>query len=568
MSPLKLQAQRGQNIQPTGSRGQNIETAEEEAETIDSRAARHNRAYSDASVHTLKRPAGNTGPSQGASFVPSSRGGYSVVSSAGDAQPDGSVVSTAPLHQRTQQQEVHKMDRIDGTPPLNTAQRPFEQMSRNSSAQEKGAPKTPQDLSSNSSAPLEKPSASPAKSNLGKNYQYFAGNMLFLCSGRLLNTRANPLNVVTFILCVLPAILFFIFSAPWLWNNVSPAIPIIFAYIFLITASSFLHAAFSDPGILPRNLHPLPPNPEEERNPLAIGPPTTEWVMVKTFTSKNHTESTAEQGMTPESGGTTAMEVPTKYCKTCNIWRPPRAHHCRVCDACMETQDHHCVWLNNCVGRRNYRFFFAFVGFGSVMAIALLAFSIVHVAAYASDNDTSFGSALSGRTQERVAFALLIYSLVALPYPGSLFIYHLFLVARGETTREYLNGHKFTRADRHRPFSQSSVPMNWAAVLGRPRPPSYMSFKKPYQEGDLRLGHTVDVKTRNATAKRALKEQNGRVKGLKQRFSVTKKPSRGEGIGGQEYQVEMKSLNNGESNATTTTTKKSSKLNRMDSTPR
>jgi len=341
------------------------------------------------------------------------------------------------------------------------------------------------------------PSLPPAHGGSGKNYEYFAGNLLFFCSGRLLNSKARPLNVATFLLTTLPTALFFGFSAPWLWHHVSPAMPILFAYVFYITISAFLHAAFSDPGVLPRNLHPHPPNSEEERDPLTVGPPTTEWVMVKTFpSSRNSSSGQTSSEEAGRQGQTTAMEVPTKYCKSCNIWRPPRAHHCRVCDACIETQDHHCVWLNNCVGRRNYRFFFAYVGFASVLALMLIAFSITHIAVYARGNGISFGQALTGRTQERVAFAMFIFSILALPYPGSLTAYHLFLIARGETTREYLNSHKFLPKDRHRPFSQSSFCRNWVAVLARPRPPTYMQFRASYTEGDMRFGHTQPKKVR------------------------------------------------------------------------
>ncbi|KAK0254899.1 Eukaryotic peptide chain release factor GTP-binding subunit [Friedmanniomyces endolithicus] len=341
----------------------------------------------------------------------------------------------------------------------------------------------------------------------GKNYEYFAGNLLFFGSGRFLNSKARPLNVATCTLNTLPAALFFAFSSPWLWHHVSPAIPILFAYLFFITMSSFLHATFSDPGILPRNLHPQPRNPDEDRDPLTVGPPTTEWVMVKTFPS-----SRATSGNDPEAqqrGDTTAMEVPTKYCKSCIIWRPPRAHHCRVCDACIETQDHHCVWLNNCVGRRNYRFFFAYVGFASVCCVLLIIFTLVHISLYAKDNGLSFADGLKGRTQERAAFAVFLYSVLALPYPGSLFMYHLFLLARGETTREYLNSHKFLPKDRHRPFTQSGWWANWVAVLARPRPPTYMRFKRAWREGDVRLGFDAPRKARQRDLKGRYAVENG-----------------------------------------------------------
>lgn len=37
--------------------------------------------------------------------------------------------------------------------------------------------------------------------------------------------------------------------AEWLWLNVSPALPITFAYLFLLCMSSFIKASVSDPGV-------------------------------------------------------------------------------------------------------------------------------------------------------------------------------------------------------------------------------------------------------------------------------------------------------------------------------
>lgn len=179
------------------------------------------------------------------------------------------------------------------------------------------------------------------------------------------------------------------------------------------------------------------------------------------------------------------MEVPTKYCKTCNIWRPPRAHHCRICDNCIETQDHHCVWLNNCVGRRNYRYFFAFVVSGTLIGLFLLGASLVHILIYRAQGRIEFARAADDL---RVPFAMVIYGVIATPYPAALWAYHSMLIARGETTREYLNSHKFAKQDRHRPFTQGTVFKNWVVVLCRPRPPTYVGFKRAYEEGDQRLG--------------------------------------------------------------------------------
>lgn len=107
-------------------------------------------------------------------------------------------------------------------------------------------------LSSAASSPALNTTHYPAetpKLRPGRNYQYFNGNTRFWLGGRLQNTRDRPVNIATGILVLIPGILFFIFSAPWLWYNISPSIPIIFAYVFYICMSSFVHASISDPGV-------------------------------------------------------------------------------------------------------------------------------------------------------------------------------------------------------------------------------------------------------------------------------------------------------------------------------
>ncbi|XP_021675267.2 probable protein S-acyltransferase 12 isoform X1 [Hevea brasiliensis] len=49
------------------------------------------------------------------------------------------------------------------------------------------------------------------------------------------------------------------------------------------------------------------------------------------------------------------------YCNHCQNGKPPRCHHCSVCQRCVLKMDHHCVWVVNCVGARNYKFFLLFL---------------------------------------------------------------------------------------------------------------------------------------------------------------------------------------------------------------
>lgn len=81
-------------------------------------------------------------------------------------------------------------------------------------------------------------------------------------------------------------------------------------------------------------------------------------------------------------------------------------------------------------------------------------------------------------------------------------------MARGETTREYLNSHKFIKKDRYRAFTQSSLAKNWLVVLCRPRPPAYLRFKGRYTTGDQRLGVRREILRGAAGGRRGMEPKD------------------------------------------------------------
>ncbi|KQK16360.1 hypothetical protein BRADI_1g28380v3 [Brachypodium distachyon] len=106
----------------------------------------------------------------------------------------------------------------------------------------------------------------------------------------------------------------------------------------------YLMVVFTDPGAVPENWrHAAEEDDMDESNTRTISNDVaTDIVNPPLFTSEGQGNA-------------------SRYCSRCQNGKPPRCHHCSICDRCVLKMDHHCVWVVNCVGARNYKYFLLFL---------------------------------------------------------------------------------------------------------------------------------------------------------------------------------------------------------------
>lgn len=67
----------------------------------------------------------------------------------------------------------------------------------------------------------------------------------------------------------------------------------------------------------------------------------------------------------------------SSICPDCQVIRTPRSRHCHMCDRCVDRFDHHCPWVNNCVGRGNYRLFYIFITAQTLFLLLVTSLSLL-----------------------------------------------------------------------------------------------------------------------------------------------------------------------------------------------
>lgn len=136
-----------------------------------------------------------------------------------------------------------------------------------------------------------------------------------------------------------------------------------------------------------------------------------------------------------------------------SYYRSMSAKHCRTCDKCVNGFDHHCIWLNTCVGKRNYRWFFMTILTALLGAVLLFVYSSSLFIVYLvdrcqlcfncnlpynltlSENGTLvcdfqfavFGASVPHQVFPALCAILAVLSALAVGLDGHLFSFHIYL---------------------------------------------------------------------------------------------------------------------------------------------
>ena len=152
----------------------------------------------------------------------------------------------------------------------------------------------------------------------------------------------------------------------------------------------------------------------------------------------------SDPGFVPlQPAGENLVQRDIRFCKKCNVPKPPRAHHCSICGRCVLRMDHHCPFTNCCVGLLNERFFCGWVlavciGAGYASFLSWLPFRLCIITGFVEGVDALQQKDLARCTGMGKACFLFLPAFCVFAFLCILGSWHLLLIASNQTTIEFL----------------------------------------------------------------------------------------------------------------------------------